>query len=170
MCCIVSPRLHGINEKYALLAVSGCFSHVLFCVSLPLVVLFLLLGFSLVSPEFASLLCILTLPSPLSCFQFTHFSSCALHICFRVHGFVSCVILTYFECIFVSFFYSFGKKAKPYFKIEFLHFPSLTRGAWPIQCDPQKRNIYFNFLIKCAPIAIVGITASLYRSANPWKC
>lgn len=122
MCCIVSPRLHGINEKYALLAVSGCFSHVLFCVSLPLVVLFLLLGFSLVSPEFASLLCILTLPSPLSCFQFTHFSSCALHICFQVHGFVSCVILTYFECIFVSFFTHLEKKPNLILRLSFLIF------------------------------------------------
>lgn len=47
--------------------------------------------------------------------------------------------LCYFDLFlvyFCIFFYSFGKKAKPYFKIEFLDFPSLTRGAWPIQCGP----------------------------------
>lgn len=173
MCCIVSPRLHGINEKYALLAVSGCFSHVLFCVSLPLVVLFLLLGFSGFHWFHLSLL--LSAVYPHSAFSSFLFSVHSLFLLCSSHMFPSSRLcfLCYFDLFlvyFCIFFYSFGKKAKPYFKIEFLHFPSLTRGAWPIQCGPQKRNIYFNFLIKCAPIAIVGITASLYRSANPWKC
>lgn len=79
-----------------------------------------------------SLLCILTLPSPLSCFQFTHFFSCALHICFRVHGFVSCVILTYFECIFVSFFTHLEKKPNFILRLSFLIF-----HLWPVVHDPS---------------------------------
>lgn len=103
---------------------------------------------------------------PHSAFSSFLFSVHSLFLLCSSHMFPSSRLcfLCYFDLFlvyFCIFFYSFGKKAKPYFKIEFLDFPSLTRGAWPIQCGPQKRNIYFNFLIKCAPIAIVGITASL---------
>lgn len=103
---------------------------------------------------------------PHSAFSSFLFSVHSLFLLCSSHMFPSSRLcfLCYFDLFlvyFCIFFYSFGKRAKPYFKIEFLDFPSLTRGAWPIQCGPQKRNIYFNFLIKCAPIAIVGITASL---------
>lgn len=88
---------------------------------------------SLVSPEFASLCCV----SSLCLLLFPVFSSLTFppvlftssRLCF----------LCYFDLFWVYFcifFYSFGKKAKLYFKIEFLDFPSLTRGAWPIQCGP----------------------------------
>lgn len=90
---------------------------------------------SLVSPEFASLLC------PHSAFSSFLFSVHSLFLLCSSHMFPSSRLcfLCYFDLFlvyFCIFFYSFGKRAKPYFKIEFLDFPSLTRGAWPIQCGP----------------------------------
>lgn len=78
---------------------------------------------------------------PHSAFSSFLFSVHSLFLLCSSHMFPSSRLcfLCYFDLFlvyFCIFFYSFGKKAKPYFKIEFLDFPSLTRGAWPIQCDP----------------------------------
>lgn len=78
---------------------------------------------------------------PHSAFSSFLFSVHSLFLLCSSHMFPSSRLcfLCYFDLFlvyFCIFFYSFGKKAKPYFKIEFLDFPSLTRGAWPIQCGP----------------------------------
>lgn len=78
---------------------------------------------------------------PHSAFSSFLFSVHSLFLLCSSHMFLSSRLcfLCYFDLFlvyFCIFFYSFGKKAKPYFKIEFLDFPSLTRGAWPIQCGP----------------------------------
>lgn len=133
MCCIVSPRLHGINEKYALLAVSGCFSHVLFCVSLPLVVLFLLLGFSLVSPEFASLCCV----SSLCLLLFPVFSSLTFPpVLFTYVSEFTALFPVLFWLIFSVFLYLFfthlEKKPNLILRLSFLIF-----HLWPVVHDPS---------------------------------
>lgn len=78
---------------------------------------------------------------PHSAFSSFLFSVHSLFLLCSSHMFPSSRLcfLCYFDLFlvyFCIFFYSFGKKAKLYFKIEFLDFPSLTRGAWPIQCGP----------------------------------
>lgn len=136
MCCIVSPRLHGINEKYALLAVSGCFSHVLFCVSLPLVVLFLLLGFSGFHWFHLSLL--LSAVYPHSAFSSFLFSVHSLFLLCSSHMFPSSRLcfLCYFDlflvyfCIF--FFTHLEKKPNHILRLSFLIF-----HLWPVVHDPS---------------------------------
>lgn len=135
MCCIVSPRLHGINEKYALLAVSGCFSHVLFCVSLPLVVLFLLLGFS--GFHWFHLCLLLCCVSSLCLLLFPVFSSLTFPpVLFTYVSKFTALFPVLFWLIFSVFLYLFfthlEKKPNLILRLSFLIF-----HLWPVVDDPS---------------------------------
>lgn len=144
MCCIVSPRFPGINERYALLAVSGCFFSCFLCVSLPLVVPFLLLGFS--GFHWFHLCLLLSGVYPHSAFSSFLLSVHSLFLLCSSHMFLSSQLcfLCYFDLFWVYFciFFTHLNSSKSIRKKEkktnlILRLSFLIFHLWPVVHDPS---------------------------------